>query len=138
MAQQMRKFEQDAIVNQIMKTIKSKFEKENEILKTKKEYQAIESINEAIKDIEKRRDILFEEINILQTTRRENLDKFNNKFDVKLGTDYTNVFMFKFDKLGIRREVEDKLAIALLDNEWKDNLPDVMEKIAGQFFKERA
>tara|TARA_R100001082_G_scaffold100452_1_gene69594 strand:+ start:229 stop:645 length:417 start_codon:yes stop_codon:yes gene_type:complete len=138
MAQQMRKFEQDAIVNQIMKTIKSKFEKENEILKTKKEYQAIESINEAIKDIEKRRDILFEEINILQTTRRENLDKFNNKFDVELGTDYTNVFMFKFDKLGIRREVEDKLAIALLDSEWKDNLPDVMEKIAGQFFKERA
>ena len=138
MAQQMRKFEQDAIVNQIMKTIKSKFEKENEILKTKKEYQAIESINEAIKDIEKRRDILFEEINILQTTRRENLDKFNNKFDVELGTDYTNVFMFKFDKLGIRREVEDKLAIALLDSEWKDNLPDVMEKIAGQFFKESA
>lgn len=138
MAQQMRKFEQDAIVNQIMKTIKSKFEKENEILKTKKEYQAIESINEAIKDIEKRRDILFEEINILQTTRRENLDKFNNKFDVKLETDYTNIFMFKFDKLGIRREVEDKLAIALLDSEWKDNLPDVMEKIAGQFFKERA
>ena len=138
MAQQMRKFEQDAIVNQIMKTIKSKFEKENEILKTKKEYQAIESINEAIKDIEKRRDILFEEINILQTTRRENLDKFNNKFDVELGTDYTNVFMFKFDKLGIRREVEDKLAIALLDSEWKDNLPDVMEKIASQFFKERA
>jgi hypothetical protein len=138
MAQQMRKFEQDAIVNQIMKTIKSKFEKENEILKTKKEYQAIESINEAIKDIEKRRDILFEEINILQTTRRENLDKFNNKFDVELGTDYTNIFMFKFDKLGIRREVEDKLAIALLDSEWKDNLPDVMEKIAGQFFKERA
>ena len=137
MAQQMRKFEQDAIVNQIMKTIKSKFEKENEILKTKKEYQAIESINEAIKDIEKRRDILFEEINILQTTRRENLDKFNNKFDVKLETDYTNIFMFKFDKLGIRREVEDKLAIALLDSEWKDNLPDVMEKIAGQFFKER-
>ncbi len=55
---QMRKFEQEAIVNQIIKTIKSKFETNNETFKTKKEYQAIESTNEAILDIEKRINIL--------------------------------------------------------------------------------
>ena len=75
----MRKFEQEAIVNQIIKTIKSKFEKETETFKTKKEYQAIVKINADI------------------------------------------------------QQLEDKLAIALLGSEWKDNLPAIMEEIANQF-----
>ena len=133
MAQQMRKFEQDAIVNQIIKTIKSKFEKENETFKTKKEYQAIESTNEAILDIEKRINILRQEKNILQTTRRESIQAFNSKFNTKLDTTYEGGLTFTFDNWIITREVEDKLAISLLDSEWKDNLPAIMEEIANQF-----
>ena len=133
MAQQMRKFEQDAIVNQIMKTIKSKFEKENETFKTKKEYQAIESTNKSIVDIEKRINILRQEKDILQTTRRESLKAFNNKFNTKLDTTYENGLEFDFNDWTIKRDVEDKLAISLLDSEWKDNLPAIMEEIANQF-----
>lgn len=133
MAQQMRKFEQDAIVNQIMKTVESKFEKNNEAFKTKKEYQAIESTNESIVDIEKRINILRQEKDILQTTRRESVKAFNNKFNTKLDTTYENGLTFTFDKWIITREVEDKLAISLLDSEWKDNLPAIMEEIANQF-----
>ena len=133
MAQQMRKFEQDAIVNQIIKTIKSKFEKENETFKTKKEYQAIESTNKSIVDIEKRINILRQEKDILQTTRRESLKAFNNKFNTKLDTTYENGLEFDFNDWTIKRDVEDKLAISLLDSEWKDNLPAIMEEIANQF-----
>ena len=133
MAQQMRKFEQDAIVNQIMKTVKSKFEKENETFKTKKEYQAIESTNKSIVDIEKRINILRQEKDILQTTRRESLKAFNNKFNTKLDTTYENGLEFDFNDWTIKRDVEDKLAISLLDSEWKDNLPAIMEEIANQF-----
>jgi len=133
MAQQMRKFEQDAIVNQIIKTIKSKFEKENETFKTKKEYQAIESTNKSIVDIEKRINILRQEKDILQTTRRESLKAFNNKFNTKLDTTYENDLEFDFNDWTIKRDVEDKLAISLLDSEWKDNLPAIMEEIANQF-----
>ena len=133
MAQQMRKFEQDAIVNQIMKTVKSKFEKENETFKAKKEYQAIESTNESIVDIEKRINILRQEKDILQTTRRESVAKFNTKFNTKLDTTYEGGLTFTFDNWIITREVEDKLAISLLDSEWKDNLPAIMEEIANQF-----
>jgi hypothetical protein len=130
---QMRKFEQDAIVNQIMKTVKSKFETNNETFKTKKEYQAIESTNEAILDIEKRINILRQEKNILQTTRRESIQAFNNKFNTKLDTTYENGLEFDFNDWTIKSEVEDKLAISLLDSEWKDNLPSIMEEIANQF-----
>jgi len=133
MAQQMRKFEQDAIVNQIMKTVESKFEKNNEAFKTKKEYQAIESTNESIVDIEKRINILRQEKDILQTTRRESVKAFNSKFNTKLDTTYDDGLTFTFDKWIITREVEDKLAISLLDSEWKDNLPAIMEEIANQF-----
>ena len=133
MAQQMRKFEQDAIVNQIMKTVKSKFEKKNETFKTKKEYQAIESTNESIVDIEKRINILRQEKDILQTTRRENVKAFNNKFNTRLDTTYENGLKFDFNDWTIKSEVEDKLAISLLDSEWKDNLPAIMEEIANQF-----
>jgi hypothetical protein len=130
---QMRKFEQEAIVNQIIKTIKSKFETNNETFKTKKEYQAIESTNEAILDIEKRINILRQEKNILQTTRRESIQAFNNKFNTKLDTTYENGLEFDFNDWTIKSEVEDKLAIALLGSEWKDNLPAIMEEIANQF-----
>jgi hypothetical protein len=130
---QMRKFEQEAIVNQIIKTIKSKFETNNETFKTKKEYQAIESTNEAILDIEKRINILRQEKNILQTTRRESIQAFNNKFNTKLDTTYENGLEFDFNDWTIKSEVEDKLAISLLDSEWKDNLPSIMEEIANQF-----
>ena len=133
MAQQMRKFEQDAIVNQIMKTIKSKFEKENETFKTKKEYQAIESTNESIVDIEKRINILRQEKNILQTTRRESIQAFNSKFNTKLDTTYDDSLKFEFTDWTIKSEVEDRLAISLLDSEWKNNLPAIMEEIANQF-----
>jgi len=133
MAQQMRKFEQDAIVNQIMKTVKSKFEKENETFKAKKEYQAIESTNESIVDIEKRINILRQEKNILQTTRRESIQAFNSKFNTKLDTTYDDSLKFEFNDWTIKNEVEDKLAISLLDSEWKDNLPAIMEEIASQF-----
>jgi hypothetical protein len=130
---QMRKFEQEAIVNQIIKTIKSKFETNNETFKTKKEYQAIESTNEAILDIEKRINILRQEKNILQTTRRESIQAFNNKFNTKLDTTYENGLEFDFNDWTIKSEVEDQLAIALLGSEWKDNLPAIMEEIASQF-----
>ena len=133
MAQQMRKFEQDAIVNQIMKTVESKFEKNNEAFKTKKEYQAIESTNESIVDIEKRINILRQEKDILQTTRRESIQAFNSKFNTKLETTYEDSLKFKFNDWTIKGEVEDKLAISLLDSEWKDNLPAIMEEIANQF-----
>jgi hypothetical protein len=130
---QMRKFEQDAIVNQIMKTVKSKFEKKNETFKTKKEYQAIELTNKSIVDIEKRINILRQEKNILQTTKRESIQAFNNKFNTKLDTTYENGLEFDFNDWTIKSEVEDKLAISLLDSEWKDNLPSIMEEIANQF-----
>ena len=54
-------------------------------------------------------------------------------FNTKLDTTYENGLTFTFDKWIITREVEDKLAISLLDSEWKDNLPAIMEEIANQF-----
>lgn len=130
---QMRKFEQDAIVNQIIKTIKSKFETNNETLKSNKKYLAIVAINDDIKDLESKLRVLRIEKESLQNSRRELINDFNKKFDVELDYDYNDNLNFNFQEWTVRRDVEDQLAIALLDSEWKDNLPAIIEEIASQF-----
>lgn len=130
---QMRKFEQEAIVNQIIKTIKSKREKQNETLKSHKKYLAVVAVNEDIKDLENKLRILRIEKESLQNSRRELINDFNEKFNVELDYDYNDNLKFEFEKWTVRRDVEDQLAIALLGSEWKDNLPAIIEEIASQF-----
>ena len=130
---QMRKFEQDAIVNQIIKTIKSKFETNNETLKSDKKYLAIVAINDDIKDLESKLRVLRIEKESLQNSRRELINDFNKNLDVELDYDYHDNLTFNFKEWTIKRDVEDQLAIALLDSEWKDNLPAIIEEIANQF-----
>ena len=129
----MRKFEQDAIVNQIIKTIKSKREKENEALKETKSYKAIEAVSEDIRVLENNIKILEEEKRVLQESRYKDIQAFNETFNVELDYDYKNNLMFNFNDWTVKRDVEDQLAISLLDSEWKDNLPAIMEEIANQF-----
>ena len=129
----MRKFEQEAIVNQIIKTIKSKREKQNETLKSHKKYLAVVALNEDIKDLENKLRILRIEQESLQKSRRELINDFNEKFNVELDYDYNNNLKFEFEKWTVRRDVEDQLAIDLLGSEWKDNLPAIIEEIASQF-----
>ncbi len=129
----MRKFEQEAIVNQIIKTIKSKFETNNETFKTKKEYQAIVKINADIQQLEDKISSLRNEKSTLEDSRRDNVSEFEKQFDTQLEYDYHNTLSFKFNEWTVKREVEDQLAIALLGSEWKDNLPAIMEEIASQF-----
>ena len=130
---QMRKFEQEAIVNQIIKTIKSKREKEYETLKSHKKYLAVVALNEDIKDLENKLRILRIEQESLQKSRRELINDFNEKFNVELDYDYNNNLKFEFNEWTVKRDVEDQLAIALLGSEWKDNLPAIIEEIASQF-----
>ena len=133
MAQPMRKFEQEAIVNQIMKTIETKFNKDMEALEETKSYKAIEAVNNDIIDIEDKIKILEEERNVLQSSRREYIDALKTKFDVEVYVEYRNNLSFKFNPWSVKKDVEDQLAIALLSSEWKDNLPAIMEEIANQF-----
>ena len=130
---QMRKFEQAAIVNQIIKTIKSKREKEYETFKSHKKYLAIVAVNEDIKELENKLKFLRQEKEVLQNSRRDLIRYFNEKFDVKLDYDYYDNLKFEFNEWTVRRDVEDQLAIALLGSEWKDNLPAIIEEIASQF-----
>ena len=130
---QMRKFEQEAIVNQIIKTIKSKREEEYETLKSHKKYLAVVAVNEDIKDLENKLRVLRQEKEVLQNSRRDLIRYFNEKFDVKLDYDYHDNLKFEFNEWTVKRDVEDQLAIALLGSEWKDNLPAIIEEIASQF-----
>ena len=129
----MRKFEQEAIVNQIMKTIKSKHEKENETIKTKKEYKDIAGVNVDIILLEDKISTLQQEKRELESLRRDKIKAFELDFNIELKYDYHNKLSFNFKEWTIRRDVEDQLAIALLDSEWKDNLPAIIEEIASQF-----
>jgi|TARA_Y100000289_G_C3918147_1_gene148686 hypothetical protein len=130
---QLRKFEQEAIVNQIMKTIKSKHEKENETIKTKKEYKDIAGVNVDIIILEDKISTLQQEKRELESLRRDKIKAFELDFNIELKYDYHNKLSFNFKEWTIRRDVEDQLAIALLDSEWKDNLPAIIEEIASQF-----
>ena len=37
------------------------------------------------------------------------------------------------DDWNIRQDIENKLAIALLSNDWRERLPEIVESIASQF-----
>ena len=102
---QMRKFEQEAIVNQIVKTIKSKFEKNNEITKTQKEYKDIADVNADIIKLENKVSTIRKEINELESLRKDKIKAFEVDFGIELQYDYHNNLTFNFKEWTIRRDV---------------------------------
>tara|TARA_Y100000004_G_C8730877_1_gene334243 strand:- start:65 stop:490 length:426 start_codon:yes stop_codon:yes gene_type:complete len=138
MAQQMRKFEQEAIAKEILDTIKVSNSKEQQALeKTSKELKNIRKLYAKAEGIHEKEQKLYRERRIILDDLKSSIKSFNRTLsptaNYTLEKDYNDNISWRTDDWNIRQDIERKLAIALLSNDWQERLPEIIESIASQF-----
>ena len=136
---QMRKFEQEAIAKEILETINASNSKEQQALeKSSKEIKNIRKLQNKFKSIQEEERILYRERRNI-TEQMEQAIKDFNSFSLddnalyKLNRDYDDNITWSINEWKVIQDIENKLAIALLSNDWQERLPEIIESIASQF-----
>ena len=133
-----RKFEQEAIVNQIMEGVKERLDYKVEKARKSKDYKAIEKLANVVLKLNKERDLLEEK-------HAEALDRVNlaiknyNKYseDSLVGinglTQYTDAKLdfFRMD-WKIKNQVADKVTVALIKPNAKSQIEEISKAIAKE------
>ena len=133
-----RKFEQEAIVNQIMEGVKERLDNKVEKARKSKDYKAIEKLANVVLKLNKERDLLEEK-------HKEALDRVNlaiknyNKYseDSLVGinglTQYTDAKLdfFRMD-WKIKNQVADKVTVALIKPNAKSQIEEISKAIAKE------
>ena len=137
-----RKFEQEAIVNQIMEGVKERLDNKVEKARKSKDYKAIEKLANAVLKINKERDLLEEK-------HAEALDRANKKLNLAIKnynnysedslvginglTQYTNAKLefFRMD-WKIKNQVADKVTVALIKPNAKSQIEEISKAIAKE------
>ena len=138
MSQQMRKFEQEAIAKEILETIKVSNSKEQQALeKSSKELKNIRKLQAKAEGIHEKERKLYRERRIILEDIKTSIKSFNRTLssttNYELHRDYNDNITWSMDDWNIRQDIENKLAIALLSNDWRERLPEIVESIASQF-----
>ena len=137
MAQQMRKFEQEAIAKEILDTIRTNSSKEQQALeKSSKELKSIRRLATKIDSIQKQESILYKQRRTLNEEVSEAVKDFNSSLTTSkysLSKCYEDKVRWHTNEWEIRNDIERKLAIALLSNDWQERLPEIIASIASQF-----
>jgi len=135
---QMRKFEQEAVATEIYEKIKATHGSIQEELEQTKDYKAIQSLVDELSDLQNQvdelnknmknaRDYIGESINIFNEKRNKN--NFNLCY-----TGYDSVHLYwNTNEWNVKRDIERKLAIALISPDWKDKLSTIIDDVASQF-----
>ena len=136
---QMRKFEQEAIAKEILETINASNSKEQQALeKSSKEIKNIRKLQNKFKSIQEEERILYRERRNI-TEQMEQAIKDFNSFSLddnalyKLNRDYDDNITWSINEWKVKQDIENKLAIALLSNDWQERLPEIISSIASQF-----
>ena len=136
---QMRKFEQEAIAKEILETINASNSKEQQALeKSSKEIKNIRKLQNKFKSIQEEERILYRERRNI-TEQMEQAIKDFNSFSLddnalyKLNRDYDDNITWSINEWKVKQDIENKLAIALLSNDWQERLHEIISSIASQF-----
>ena len=136
---QMRKFEQEAIAREILDTINASSSKEQQALeKSSKEIKNIRKLQDKFKSIQEEERILYRERRSITEQMEKDIQDFNNfclddNALYKLNKDYNDNITWSCNEWEVRQNIENKLAIALLSNDWQERLPEIISSIANQF-----
>ena len=134
---QMRKFEQEAIAKEILDTINASNSKEQQALeKSSKELKSIRRLATKIDSIQKQESILYKQRRTLNEEVNEAVKDFNSSLTTSkysLSKCYEDKIRWHTNEWEIRNDIERKLAIALLSNDWQERLPEIIASIASQF-----
>ena len=137
MAQQMRKFEQEAIAKEILDTINDSNSKEQEAMEmSSKELKSIRKLSAKINSIQDQERELYKQRRILNEEMSQAISDFNDSLTTSkysLSKYYDDKVKWHTNDWEIRQDIERKLAIALLSNDWQERLPEIIESIASQF-----
>ena len=135
---QIRKFEQEAIVNQIMEGVKERLDNKVEKARKSKDYKAIEKLANAVLNINKERDLLEEKHKKALDRVNLAIKNYNNYSEDSLVginglTQYTDAKLefFRMD-WKIKNQVADKLAVALIEPNAQERIKEIITAIASE------
>ena len=135
-----RKFEQEAIVNQIMVGVEERLDKEIEKAKKKKGYKNLAKQKDNLYKMDKVISRMQEERNQMCSQLNDTIKEFNNSLDVEhisistivYNNDAHNEVSWLKSMHQMRWEIADKLSVALLDSRDKRLIKDVIAQIINE------
>ena len=138
---QMRKFEQEAIATEIYEKIQETNSVLQKELEQTKKYKDIQAVVDELADLDKQ----SQELNKAMKNTRDIIGKLVKEFNEKIsensfqlstvGTYYKSEGQLTWtdNHWDTMRNIERKLAIALISPDWKDKLSSIIDDIASQF-----
>jgi len=139
MVTQVRKFEQDAIVESIYdKTVAQLESKAEEVLGGHKDYKEILSEDNSIASICNEIDLLEQKRNRTRRSLKNKVEEFNDALTdkrFKLSFDSWNKPSVSFEitkQYNLRHEIANRVAIALIPKDAIKNLDDIINRIASE------
>lgn len=133
MPKQLRKFEQDAIVNTIVNKLQEKEKTKIKKLVSKKDYRLIDKQIKNLQKLKQQEQKLSKQISNSQNELRNKVETFNEVHNLEVSPlEYS--YHYKSIEFGSRRysviqSVENKLAIALISEDWQNKLPEIINAI---------
>jgi hypothetical protein len=137
-----RKFEQEAIVNQIMEGVSEKADKQIEKAKKSADYKALVKKTDELRKMKRKIDILCQELNLREKSVNEDIANYNTMskngaYNVGSVYSYDGKYMLNWhkDDWGVKRQVSDKLAIALLETNAQARVKEIIMAIVNEVAK---
>jgi len=137
-----RKFEQEAIVNQIMEGVSEKADNQIEKAKKSSDYKSIVKLTDKLQKLKEQRDALSRQLNKEELEVNHAISNYNalssrGVYCLKglqtYGDDYDLSWVKK--DWQVRSQVSDKLAIALLDSNAQARVKDIIMAIVNEVAK---
>jgi hypothetical protein len=135
-----RKFEQEAIVNQIMEGVHERVDKQITKAEKSPDVKAIKKLAEKVKECYKEREKISNKLNSMESACNEAIRNYNSMSQEALygisSFTYSNKELnwFKHD-WQTRDRISDKLAIALLEPMAQERIKDIITAIADEVSK---
>ena len=134
---QIRKFEQDAIVNEIIVGVNERIDLAIKQEEKTKEFKACKKLVDQIEKMRIQRDALSVELSDLETMYNKYIRPYNETFGDKTYSinpiSYSNSgISWSKNTWALRDKVADKLAIALLDPNAQNRIKDIIKAIAKE------
>ena len=135
-----RKFEQEAIVNQIMEGVHERVDKQITKAEKSSDFKAIKKLADKVKECYKEREKISNKLNTMESACNEAIRNYNSMSQEALygisSFTYSNKELnwFKHD-WQTRDRISDKLAIALLEPMAQERIKDLITAIADEVSK---
>ena len=135
-----RKFEQEAIVNQIMEGVHERVDKQITKAEKSTDFKAIKKLADKVKECYKEREKISNKLHTMESACNEAIRNYNSMSQEALygvsSFTYSNKELnwFKHD-WQTRDRISDKLAIALLEPMAQERIKDIITAIADEVSK---